>query len=557
MFDETQGLRKISWSECFGFTHLFRSFRLAIHHTNIILAFLGLFTTYLTGRVLDGIWPDASSPAAIIVGSHQESELDHFVIYKGPARQATLEWLAEIESAREDATADADADAGSDETEQTDQRVVRVGAFGLLLNHARSTINGVTYAVRDGDLGDFVQTCRSGAKGGIWLIAMHPLYATLFFLISLAIWAHFGGAICRVAALHSTRDERIGVREAMAFSRSKFKSFFAAPLMPIGVLVILGFCIFLAGLVALIPAIGDVIAGGLFFLALFAGFAIAFVLIGAAAGFSLTFPAIAVESSDAFEAWSKSYSYIYQRPWRAAFYALVSVVYGAICLLFVKFFVRVILLSVHACLGLSMNWGDAFARNADGESIRISNKLDALWQGPSLTGDTPFWGSFGKAELAHFSWFGQLIFYLWIFAIVGLVGAFVVSFFYSASTQIYCLLRRHVDATDLEDVYLDEPLDDDSPPYEPSQTSEVKQAPSVIESAEGSEPFSEPEPDPAPTTEPETEPTTEQSWDTSSAPPVEPSSERWSEPSSEPPTEPPSEPLAEPPSEPPSENRPD
>ncbi len=501
MFDETQGLRRISWSECFGFTHLFRSFRLAIHHTNIFLAFCGLFGTYLTGRVLDGIWPDASSPVAIVTGSHQVSELDYFVRCEGPARQSTLEWLAEIEG-EENEEAAADADARSSELEESDDRVVRVGAFGLLLNHARSTINGVTYAVRDGDMGVFLGTCSAGVKGSIWLIAMHPLYAFLFLLISLAIWANFGGAICRVAALHSTRDERIGMREALAFAKSKFASFFAAPLMPIGVLVILGVCLFFAGIFALIPAVGEVVAGGLFILALFAGFAFAFVLIGAAAGFSLTFPAIAVESSDAFEAWSKSYSYIYQRPWRAAFYAIVSIVYGAICLIFVKFFVRVMLWSVHFCLGLSMNWGDAFGRNAEGDAIKVPNKLDAIWQGPSLTGDTPFWGSFGEAELAHLSWFGQLFFYLWIFVIVGLVGAFVVSFFYSASTQMYCLLRRHVDATDLEDVYLDEPLDDDFPPYEPAHSPDVQPESQFDAPAGESESPSEPEPEPDPPSEP-------------------------------------------------------
>ena len=490
MIDETQGIRRISWSECFGFTHLFRSFRLAIHHTNIILAFCGLFGTYLTGRVMDGIWSDASSPVAVIVGSHQVSELDRFVQCEGPARQTTLEWLAALEEG-----AVGDVDEGWAELQTADGRAIRVGAFSLLLNHARTTINGVTYAVRGGDMGGFLGVCRTGVMGGVWLIAMHPLYAILFFLISLAIWAHFGGAICRVAALHATRDERIGLREALGFARGKFASFFAAPLMPVGLLVILGLCLFAAGLVALIPAVGEVFAGGLFFLALLAGFAFSFVLIGAAAGFSLTFPTIAVEGSDAFDAWSRSYSYIYQRPWRTAFYAIVSVIYGAICLIFVKFFVRVMLWSVHFCVGLTMNWGDAFAKNAEGEATRLPDKLDVLWQGPSLTGDTPFWGSFGGAELAHLSWFAQLFFYLWIFSVVGLVGAFVVSFFYSASTQMYCLLRRHVDATDLEDVYLDEPLDDDLTPSMPAQAPEVGEESSDSASAEASEPSSETKPD--------------------------------------------------------------
>src|SRR5262249_37308443 len=142
----------------------------------------------------------------------------------------------------------------------------------------------------------------SGLRGIAWLVALHPGYAIVFLLISLLIWAFFGGALSRVAVMHATRDERIGVNDSLKFARSKLGSFFAAPLMPLGIIVFFGLLLFLGGLIGAIPAIGEVLVGILFFLALAAGFVLAFTIIGALAGYPMMYSTIAVEGSDAFDA---------------------------------------------------------------------------------------------------------------------------------------------------------------------------------------------------------------------------------------------------------------
>lgn len=428
-------LRRICWTESFAFTQLFRSFRLAINPTKLFLAFCGIFCTYLAGRVLDGVWPESAKAVAVTTSaSDLQTELDVFIQSSGGGRQATLDWIT---------------DAGKDSQ--------RVGPFKLLLMHARRVIFAATDAVLRADLGGLVGAVWLVPMAVLWLMTMHAGYGVLFLLAKLVIWACFGGALSRVAALHAARDERISLADGLGFARKKFLCFFAAPLMPLGVIFIMAVMLFVSGLVGAIPAIGELLAGIFFFLALMAGFVIAFVAIGWAAGFALTYPTIAYEGSDAFDALSRSFSYIYQRPWRTAFYSVLSIVYGAICLLFVKFFVRLALWAVHFFVGWSMNWGSAYrAAETAGEAGKIPNKLDALWQGPALIGDTPFWGGFGEEPLGHVSWLARLLFYLWIFTTVGFVGAFVVSFFYSASALMYGLLRREVDATDLEDVYIEE-----------------------------------------------------------------------------------------------------
>jgi hypothetical protein len=303
--------------------------------------------------------------------------------------------------------------------------------------------------------------------------------------VNLLIWALFGGAICRAAALQATRDERPGMREALSFSRKRLGSFVVAPLMPLVIVFFIGVFLYVGGLIGAIPGFGSVVAGLLFPLALLAGFVIAFVLVGYGAGLSLMFPTIAVEGTDAFDAVSRSFSYIYQRPWRTALYALLSLIYGAICLLFVKFFAKLMLAATHVIVGLSMNLGSPSLAVPESPDKNLG-KLDAMWQAPSMVGESSFWGGLGSGDLTSASRFGQFFIHLWVFIVVAFVGAFVISFFFSTSTLIYLLLRRDVDATDLDEVFSEEQPDKWS--AVPQSVSELEPRPPETPPAPGNEP---------------------------------------------------------------------
>jgi len=442
MSDATSELKRINWPECCGFTRLFRSFKLAIHWPKLSLAFLGIVLTFVSGRLLDAMWASKCMPAVSSDGRRTEAD-----VFVADGCQGVEEWKKGL---------------GDPE------RINRTGTFELFLKRWCSSVSRTTGAVLAGSLTGVIGGISSVLTTFAWLVAMHPGYAVVFGLISLFIWSLFGGAVCRVAALHATRDERIGFGEALSFARGRLLNFAFAPLMPALVIVAIGVGLFLAGLVGLIPYLGEVLVGIFFFLALLAGFALAFVIIGAVGGFALTFPTVAVEGSDAFDAFSRTYSYVYAKPWRTAFYMLVSIAYGAICLFFVKFFVRLMLCSAHLFLGLSMNWGNAFG--AKGEPAKLP-KLDAIWHAPTLTGEGSFWGSFDEVKLAHMSWFAQLLVRGWVYVVWSLVAAFAISFFYSASTVIYLLLRREVDLTDVEDVYFEDlPAEESAAPTPSAQS---------------------------------------------------------------------------------------
>ena len=55
---------------------------------------------------------------------------------------------------------------------------------------------------------------------------------------------------------------------------------------------------------------------------------------------------------------------------------------------------------------------------------------------------------------------------LWVYLAIGLLGAFAISFYFSANTILYLLMRREVDATELDDVYLEQSEEEfgDAPP---------------------------------------------------------------------------------------------
>ena len=204
-----------------------------------------------------------------------------------------------------------------------------------------------------------------------WALRYHPIYSAVFFTIKLVVAALAGGAICRAAALQFARGERPGVGEALRFSFKKFKSFLAAPLLPLAIIVLAGLPVFLLGILGNISYIGEMIMCVFMPLVLIAGFVIAVVAIGAIAGFNLMFPAIAYDNSDCLDAISRSFSYVYAKPWRMGFYTLIAAVYGAICYAFVRFLAFLLLWAAYFFLRLGI-WG-----NYTGSQI---NKLKTPWQ---------------------------------------------------------------------------------------------------------------------------------------------------------------------------------
>lgn len=173
-------------------------------------------------------------------------------------------------------------------------------------------------------------------------------------LMLLAVWAYFGGAITRIAAVEVASDERIGLKEAGAFACKHYKGYLLTVIAPLVAAGLLLLCVAVWGLVSAIPVV-SIVTALLVPLCALAGIAVAVIVVGLVAGSPLLFPALSAEGSDAFDALSRTFSYVFVKPWRYAWYLLVALAYGLVCLLVIKLFVVVSLMAVDK--GASVGFG--------------------------------------------------------------------------------------------------------------------------------------------------------------------------------------------------------
>jgi hypothetical protein len=239
-----------------------------------------------------------------------------------------------------------------------------------------------------------------------------------------AVWALFGGAITRRAALDLGREENVGLQASLRYAAGKWSSYFAAPLLPLIGLFICACPIFVLGLLMRFD-IGLLFAGVLWPLALLASLVMALLLLALLFGWPLMWPTISTEGTDSFDALSRSWSYVYHRPLHYLFYAAVVTVLGGLGWLLVAYFA---------------DWVAYLPAWAASWTTGGERMDDIFGAGESL-------GTMGR-------WGANLI-YFWNGCVRLSALGFVYSYFWTASTAIYFLLRRDDDGTDLDDVYLE------------------------------------------------------------------------------------------------------
>lgn len=243
--------------------------------------------------------------------------------------------------------------------------------------------------------------------------------AVLRLVVVVVIATLTGGAISRIAALDLAGTDRIGVVGALRFALGRAPALITAPLSPLLALAIFGGLSALIGLGYRIPGtVGATVAGALGFVPLLCGLVMALIVIGLAAGWPLMTVTVAAEGEDAFDAISRSYSYVYQRPLRYGLSVLLAWALGVAGLIFAMVFARLV-----AQLAV---WGQAFG---GGQAV-----LDA-W---NLAGS-----AHEAAPLAAF----------WLGVVRLLTASWVLSYFWSAATAIYLDLRQDIDGAQPDDVY--------------------------------------------------------------------------------------------------------
>ncbi|KKN00910.1 hypothetical protein LCGC14_1133120, partial [marine sediment metagenome] len=245
-------------------------------------------------------------------------------------------------------------------------------------------------------------------------------------------------------------------------------------------------CNIIGGLFGQIKYIGEIAVAIGFPLAILSGFLIIFIGIIGVIGFFLMFPTISAEGSDAFDAMSRAYSYVISKPKHFISLFLGIIICGTIFAIFVSLAACLIMQTSFYTVGFGM--GEKF------ESIK------AVVVG----------GAYGKAQMASLGLlsmkFTALMLMIYIVLIKVAVGSLVVAFAGSASTIAYFLLRKDVDGTDINDVYIEEKEGEEEKREEEKEETKVETEKVETKATEGKQTAPEEKPKEKPKEKPPEEP---------------------------------------------------
>ncbi len=420
----------------FLFPRIFQAFRIAVRPSNLVIAFAALMILGLTGRIMDlsrtvvvdpgfagaalrdTARPGTTSTAASgtspqIRPARGVTELDLYLL---PDATLTKNF---IESRREfGASKDA----------------ARTGVFTTLWRFGDKEFHNALYALLSWNIPGFVRSVTNGAKALLWAFRWHTLYSIVFFTVALVVLSLAGLALCRSAALQFAGAGRSDPAQAVRFGRRRLLSLLGAELVPAALIAAFGLPTILLGLLGNIPMAGPVLTGLFLPLSLLIACAVAVVLLGMIGGASLMAPAIAYEDADGFDAVVRSFL-VFSEPWRMGFYTIAAALYGAICYVFVRFFGFLLLWTTYRFLEIGF--------------VNQNASLHAIWPEPTFAS---FLVPGAALPGAWYLSLAALLIRLWVLVVIGITASFVVSFYFSASTIIYALLRQRADGIALEEI---------------------------------------------------------------------------------------------------------
>lgn len=253
----------------------------------------------------------------------------------------------------------------------------------------------------------------------------HFVYSLLCAAWEIVVWSICGAAITRSAALFLTREEKISPVAAIKFGFRRWTSYVGGPVLPVVCAMLIAIPLAIMGLIAKSNFGASLVAVG-WPIVIVLGFLLAMLLIGLMFGWVLMWPTISVEGTESFDAMSRAYSYTYHRAGRYLFYAGFALFCGVLAIFAVQLFAYMLMY-----LGQwGLSWGATEERML--ELNRVSRPDD-----PSLL-RFPRWIIALSTDLIHLA-----------------VMGYVASYFWTAATAIYLLLRKDEDGAEVEEIFIE------------------------------------------------------------------------------------------------------
>jgi hypothetical protein len=399
MPEEHNRIRQIAWLELFPWLGLVRAVRLAFAPRMLVLGALGLAATIAGWGMIGWIFSSSSDPTLMRVRNIIEPWPEIAVTDLAPDGPLPLVSISVLDPAKSPA--------------QLPWKVLS-GPFQHLFNWDVS-VASFTYLL----------LC------GIW---------------ALLVWALFGAAITRGAALWFAREDRLSFRRSLGWGVMKWPAYVGGPLFTLaGVMIAVIPVAILCVLLKL--DLGVLLVGIIWPIVLLCGLFVAILLVGLLFGWPLMWPTVSAEGTDSFDALSRSYSYTYQRPVHYLFYAAIAGILGTLAWVVVLIFARgVINYSYWAA-----SWGSGGTRIQEiRELAEPVTPLQNVTVPPISVAPT------APPDVGRLLWAGSRAIGFWVRVVKTLAIGFLFSYFWCAVTYIYFLLRQAVDATEMDEVAVEE-----------------------------------------------------------------------------------------------------
>ncbi len=429
---DSSTIRAVAWSEVFPWLSILRVFRVAISARALVLGAVGVLLMATGWGVIGAIFGTDSpatawlKPCTTCPWLCLTRAVDDRPSLPGDVQTVEFDFDISTDGAVPVPTP-ADAHVNLFGLSDWDPENPIVSAWSLLTLPAEEGLKQTGFSLR--------------AVAGVLLCG----------LWGVAVWAFFGAAICRIAAVQLAAEEQVGSMAALRYAARKWPSYFAAPLFPIGGVLLATIPVLVLGLI--MKANVAILLGGLLWpLVLVAGLLMALLLLGVLFGWPLMWATISTEGTDSFDALSRSYAYTFQRPLNYLFYAFVAGFIGWLGWLLVQNFAAGVIWMGYWAAG----WG---CGNAQIDSI--------------INGSEDF-GSLGNTGVA--------LIRFWAGCVKLLAVGYLFSYFWTAAAAIYFLLRRDVDATEMDEVFLDADLSEETFGL-PAVTTDQSGAPAATDDA--------------------------------------------------------------------------
>ncbi len=405
-------IRRIDWQELTPAVRLLRIFNTAMDVRILFLSGIGLLLTLIAGVMLNATCADRETTAAVLKSVHAveiadpddpNSEL-YFRPEGAPAKQhfsepAYIEPLVDFQHVYF----------------KNDRPVsfrVEPGRYLWTLAQRSVFVPWDIFSASGKRL--FNIDKQSWTERGVHLF---------WFMLLLFIWTLSGGLICRTAALRLTVDRSESSGELLRFMKERGTGFLSSILiLSLGI----GFClllILLGGALFSVPGLNYLVGLGFPVVLLFAFFAVLLAL-GLLVGWPLLFAAVSTDGSDGYDAISRTFSYIFQRPLHYLFYWALAGIIGVLGFIFISVF-------IDGMVYLAVTLGHFPAQAA-----------------------LPAFGHLAIPEATTNLILPATLVLVWC-ALAQLVKlAFAFSWFWVSGVSVYLLLRKSVDAAPFSEVLL-------------------------------------------------------------------------------------------------------